>query len=220
MDARLTAGDVPVVMVGCMQMIGVHEGESSLRELLHDLRNHLQRVRLKAAGIAAATEKDRARLVSIDASVRDMNDLLEHVREAARVDLAVAPRRDRVDVGAVVERAAGQLGRLAPPVLELAPGAAFVTGDAERLQYAIAQLLKVVIRLTPAGRAVRVGGQVGAAEVIVRVEGAGPDAAPPAIELALFLARRSLEQQGGRFFLEQDAERLVIGFGLPAAPEA
>ena len=126
---------------------------------------------------------------SIERNARAQAQLVEDLLDISRIiagKLEVRPRP--MDLGLVIEAAAATLRPIAEAksvalTLDLAPGAGFLDGDADRLQQVIANLLSNAVKFTPAGGAVHVSLTSSAAEAVMRVSDTGAGIAPDFLPL-------------------------------------
>jgi PAS domain S-box-containing protein len=126
---------------------------------------------------------------SIERNARAQAQLVEDLLDISRIisgKLEVCPRP--MDLGAVIEAAATTLRPVAEAkrialTLDLAPGAGFLDGDADRLQQVVANLLSNAVKFTPAGGAVHVELSPCGAEAMMRVSDTGEGIAPDFLPL-------------------------------------
>ncbi len=126
---------------------------------------------------------------SIERNARAQAQLVEDLLDISRIisgKLEVRPRP--MDLGLVIEAAAATLRPIAEAkslalTLDLAPGAGFLDGDADRLQQVVANLLSNAVKFTPAGGAVHVSLTSSAVEAVMRVSDTGAGIAPDFLPL-------------------------------------
>lgn len=220
--------------------------DHALGVVSHDLRNPISAIGMCARALLAATpesETDRRQLAetivdSTELTQRMIRDLLD----VASIEVGrLAVERRIVPVAPILERAVGLFAReasergialrLEPPP-ELPP----ITGDADRLVQALANLISNALRHTERGGVVhvRAGGMRDGVEVIVRDTGSGipPDALPLIFErywtvrgnapkggtgLGLAIARGIVEAHGGRLSAESEVGKgSTFRFTIPA----
>jgi signal transduction histidine kinase/ActR/RegA family two-component response regulator len=126
---------------------------------------------------------------SIERNARAQAQLVEDLLDISRIisgKLEVRPRA--MDLALVIEAAAATLRPIAEAkslalTLDLAPGAGFLDGDADRLQQVVANLLSNAVKFTPAGGAVHASLTSSAAEVVMRVSDTGAGISPDFLPL-------------------------------------
>lgn len=193
-----------------------------LGKLSHDLRNQLSPMRTATQLLLShRVEPDRQRemLELVDRQVTRIARMLDDLSEYGRVhEEARQPRRERLDLGILVDTALGECGRHI-----VAAGLAFeqhmperrmpLDGERQRLVQTLSRLLENAIRFTPPGGRIElsVSAEGGVAEVRVRDSGAGipadridhifdlPDAprASERLGISLLLARACAIDHGG-----------------------
>jgi signal transduction histidine kinase len=218
--------------------------EATRREFItkvsHDLRTPLTAIKGFIVNLQdSAPAEAQASLATMDEQadrlIRLVDDLLTASRlqrgelrlNRAPVDLAVVAH----SAAAVVSRKAEQMG--VALALDLSAGLAqqAVSGDADRLQQVMVNLLDNALRATPAGGAVRLAVAAEAGQVMVTVSDGGsglsPEAKARAFEpyfrgpdggagLGLTIAREIVAAHGGRIWLENRSEGgMDAGFALP-----
>jgi len=119
----------------------------------------------------------------------------------------------------------------------IAPGAAIVTGDQDRLEQALQNLAANAIRYAPRGTAVRLAARRTGTDVVLSVADEGPGIAPEHLPhifdrfykadaaragisggsgLGLSIVKAIVERQGGRLTVESRAGRTVFEMTMPA----
>ncbi len=170
-----------------------------------------------------------------DRLIRLVDDLLAASRlqrgelrlSRATVDLAAVARSAAAVVSRKAEQSGVALALDLPADLARQP----LSGDADRLQQVIVNLLDNALRATPPGGAVRLAVAAGAGEVSVTVDDGGPGVTPEAkarafepyfrgpgggAGLGLTIAREIVAAHGGRIWLENRPEGgAQAGFALP-----
>ena len=181
-----------------------------LAMLAHELRNPLAPISA-AAQLLKVGNVDEARIRKtsdiIGRQVKHLTGLVDDLLDVSRVsrgqvELEKMPLEMRAVVVDAVEQINPQiLQRGHHLVLDLAPGAARVSGDAKRLVQVIANLLANAAKYTPVGGNIRLAMQVEQEQVVLTVEddgiGVGPDLIPHIFELFVQAERTSDRSAGG-----------------------
>jgi two-component system OmpR family sensor kinase len=182
----------------------------------HELRTPLTSVHgwadLYLQGALDADGVDRAMERIGDATTR-MRRLVEEMALLARLDADVPLARGRVDLGAVVDDALGDLDVLAPdrPVAWERPTTpVVVSGDRERLAQVVGNLVGNVLRHTPADAALTVRLAAGEGEARLEVHDDGPGVPPEVAPRAFERFVRQSAPAGP----EHTGERAGSGLGL------
>jgi signal transduction histidine kinase len=230
-------------------LLGTALSSDSLRQLAHEIRTPLNAI----AGFAEMIERQmlgpasaeyRARAGSILADAQRIQDVLDDLEEAARVEGATVPMQpEQVDCALLLARLTSTLGPVATAkgvalALSVAPHCAAALIDPRSAERMTARLLNAALGLARSGERIEVqlapGDGLRPETVIaitrprliaghddqalfdaMEIEGE-QDGAPPVLGLgfALRLVRSIAEACGGRLVLASDAFRLR----LPAVP--
>jgi signal transduction histidine kinase len=220
--------------------------EAARREFIarisHDLRTPLTAIKGLVVNLQdIAPEEMQASLATMDEQtdrlVRLVNDLLALSR-LQRGELRL--RHAEIDLGAVARSAAKLVGEKAKRLgvslsVELPGDLAALSGDADRLQQVVVNLLDNALKATPAGGTVLVRVWVNEEEVALAVtddgRGLTAEEAARAFEpyyrgpgggagLGLTIAREIVEAHSGRIWLKaRPLGGAEAGFALPIAPE-
>lgn len=158
------------------------EREEVLAIVSHDLKNPIHTVGLAAAILETAeipAPRREAQIGVIGRAVGEMNELIERLLDAARIDSGrFSVRRSPVAMDALVSEAL----RRAAPAAEGAgvrlegpePCGATVLADRSRILQVFGNLLGNAVSFTPPNGRVRLAVEVEAEEVVVRVRDDGP----------------------------------------------
>ncbi len=181
-----------------------------LAMLAHELRNPLAPISaaahlLKIGKVDAARVRQASEIIS--RQVQHLTSLVDDLLDVSRVSRGqVELERIPLELRAVVVDAVEQVNPLILQrghhlVLDLAPGAARVSGDAKRLVQVIANLLANAAKYTPEGGNIRLAMQVEQEQVVLTVEdngiGLGADLVPHVFELFTQAERSSDRSAGG-----------------------
>jgi signal transduction histidine kinase len=154
----------------------------------------------------AADDDRRARLLaSLEGETLRIARLVEDIRDLAELDDPdVSFVREPVDVARVVAAAALRFAHAPGAAIDVEGDEVIVVGDAQRLDQALANLLKNARRYTPAARRIRVVVRRDGDSAIVVVEDEGPGVPPEA-----------LARLGERLFrVDEGRDRTRGGHGL------
>jgi len=205
------------------------------------MRGYLETLAMPELTLDEATRTRYLRIIGDETARLDrlIGDLLELARleggggTMRTSNVAVADLFDRVK--ARHERACQE----AAISLEasIAPGAAIVTGDQDRLEQALQNLAANAIRYAPRGTAVRLAARRTGTDVVLSVADEGPGIAPEHLPhifdrfykadaaragisggsgLGLSIVKAIVERQGGRLTVESRAGRTVFEMTMPA----
>jgi len=228
----------------------VRSEKELLANVSHELRTPLARIRV-ALELAAEGDLERARrfLGEIGADLAELDQLVEDVLAAARLDLAASAelplRRAPLDLAAVAEAAAARFRAGRPDrrlEVELGGPLPALTGDAALLRRLVDNLLDNAGKYSepPAPVLLAVRAREGVVELEVRDRGIGiaaedlPRLFTPffrtdrsrargsgGVGLGLALARRIAEAHGGRIAIaSREGEGTTVTVVLPVPPEA
>jgi two-component system OmpR family sensor kinase len=165
----------------------VHGKERLLRDISHELRSPLARMRV-ALGLARQSGADTAReLDRLELETERLDALIGHVLKLARLDASASRlQRDTVDLGELVDRIAADAAFEAqardvhvqwqPPAKPVR-----VSGDAPLLASAVENVVRNALRYTREGSAVEIEVGADAANARIAVRDRGPGV--PASEL-------------------------------------
>jgi signal transduction histidine kinase len=218
------------------------------RDLVHDVAHELRapltslRCRLEAIIDGLAPDPRRA-LGDLQEEVLHLGRLVDDLQ-----DVALAEARElRLDVRDVnLEEIARSAARSAglehdPRLTVGVPADLVAHGDGLRLRQVVLNLLTNADRHTPAGGSIEIYGAAGADEIIVEVRNTGSRLEPGQIArlfdrfyrtdpsrqrvtggtgLGLAIVKHLVEAHGGRVWARSDADRVTVGFSLPAANRA
>jgi len=220
--------------------------EATRREFIakvsHDLRTPLTAIKGLIVNLQdSAPAETQASLATMDEQTDRLIRLVDDLLTASRLQRGeLRLKRATVDLSAVARSAAAVVSRKAEQsgvtlALDLPANIALrpVSGDADRLQQVMVNLLDNAVKVTPPGSAVRLTLASEADEVMVTVNDGGPGLSPEvkarAFEayfrgpgggagLGLTIAREIVAAHGGRIWLENRPEGgAQAGFALPLA---
>jgi heavy metal sensor kinase len=228
---------------------GVQEQRRLVDDTSHELRSPLAAMRAELDVSLRADQLDppaRAVLESTREEVirlsRMVDDLLTLAgADEGRLDLALTGA-DLGEVAGDVVRAMEPLAAAHGITLRLEAGPAPVTGDRDRLQQAIGNLVDNAIKYSPHSAVVRIATVTEGDEAVIRVTDAGPGVAPELRErvfdrffradasrtratggsgIGLAIVRELARAHGGRAWVEPRAGGgSVFGLALPSRPSA
>jgi two-component system sensor histidine kinase CpxA len=154
--------------------------EELLRDISHELRSPLARLRL-ASGLA----RDRARrdgaLDRIDREVERIDQMIGQILRFSRLGSGPAPNHEPIDLAELLEECVEDAGIEADVEgkaveLELA-AAPWVVGERAQLRSAIDNVLRNAVRFTPPGAATRVALRADEALAVIEIGDPGPGVA-------------------------------------------
>ena len=209
------------------QLVGVHR--TLLANASHELRSPLARIRL---GIELlATDPTAERRAELTRDIAELDQLIEEILLASRLEGGVAPMRESVDFTAVV---AEECARVNVPLQAVAVK---VTGDARLLHRLVRNLLENAARYGGDSVEAELHTVAGGIEFDVRDRGpgvgesehervfdpfyraAGASEANGGVGLGLSLVRQIARQHGGEVrCLPRDGGGSIFRVTLPAAP--
>ncbi len=153
--------------------------ERLVQDAAHELRTPLTSLRTNASVLLRFAELHpdaRARLLAdVDGETRELTHLIDEL-----VDLATrryeAEESERIELGEVVERAAGRVRRRTGRTISVDADASALVGQPKALERAVSNLLENAVKFAPSGP-VDVLVRDGRVEVLDRGPGMGDDAA-------------------------------------------
>jgi two-component system OmpR family sensor kinase len=200
----------------------VEDSQNAQRDFVanvsHELKTPLTSIQGFAQAILDGTAEDTTSLQHAAQVIFDESDrlkrLVEDLLDLARIDAGqIDFRRDRVDLNAIITNVSDRLGIRARDaeveIQELLPVFPPMIGDGDRLAQVFTNLVDNAIEHSPAGGAVRIGGEASQGWVSIYVEDEGPGI--PTQELSRIFER----------FYQMDKARSSrgVGLGLPISRE-
>ncbi len=211
-----------------------------IAQVSHDLRTPLTAIKGFIVNLQdSAPAESQASLATMDEQADRLIRLVDDLLAASRLQRGeLHLNRTTVDLAAVARSAAALLSRKAEQMgvtlaLDLPADVARqpVSGDADRLQQVLVNLLDNALKATPPGGAVRLAVADGVGEARVTVDDGGPGVTPEAqaqafepyfrgpgggAGLGLTIAREVIAAHGGRIWLEnRPTGGAQSGFALP-----
>ncbi|MEX0786564.1 MAG: ATP-binding protein, partial [Dehalococcoidia bacterium] len=216
----------------------------------HELRTPLAAIKsvIETLQRGALAEPEAAAdfLARADAEADRLVQMVEELLELSRIESGQVPLvRQPVDVSDVLARAVERMRAQAQLndvglTLEVSPGLPAITGDGERLERVVLNLLQNAIKFTPAGGSVHVSANREADTVTVRVhdtgEGIDADELPRVFErfykgdrsrvgagsgLGLAIVKHTVEAHGGTVGVSSDPGRgSTFTFTIPSSSVA
>ncbi|MCQ4348718.1 HAMP domain-containing histidine kinase [Pseudomonas stutzeri] len=210
-----------------------------LRDVSHELRSPLARLRIALALAERAGDEERARLwPRLSQECDRLEALISEILVLARMD-AESSQPQAVDVAGLLGKLREDARLLAPQQdirLDIAPGLQ-LHGWPELVERALDNLLRNALRFNPPGQPLEVGARRDGAGVLLEVRDHGPGVAEehlaqlgepffrapgqsaPGHGLGLAIARRAAQRHGGRLLLaNHPAGGFVARLELPSAP--
>lgn len=210
-----------------------------LRDVSHELRSPLARLRIALALAERAEPAERERLwPRLTRECDRLEALISEILVLARVD-AEQTSAEQVALEPLVAGLVHDAQVSSPEqsiTLAIAPGLTLRSWPI-LLERAIDNLVRNAVRFNPAGEPIEISAAVGGSEVIITVRDHGPGCAPehlaqlgepfyrapgqpaPGHGLGLAIARRAAERQGGRLVLgNHDDGGFVARLELPLVP--
>jgi K+-sensing histidine kinase KdpD len=214
-----------------------------LANVSHELRTPLGSLLTGSTGLAARPdlpEDARSELTAMSEEARRLGRLVGDMLDMARIEgNALDLRLETVDIRDAIQGAVDRLHRTSPsrPVVWSPPAAELtVVADWDRLAHVLDNLLANADHHAPPATPITLIAALGArGMVVVHVTDQGPgvpaelrdrvferfvrgDGAAPGTGLGLAIVKGLVEAQGGRVWLEEDADRpgARFGFALPA----
>lgn len=246
MDPGLTRRDDEIgalsrefdLMVGRVRGL-LESKETLLRDVSHELRSPLARLRFSLGLLREGRKPDPKALDQIDREVQRIDQLIGQILSFSRLS-GPEPAREPVDLGALVEDVAADARIEAEPagkrIIVTIPEPVGVIGDAHLLRSAIENVLRNAVRFTVGDTAVEVAVTEGAGRARVSVRDHGPGVGPADLPrlfepffraengdgsgqgLGLAIARRIVELHDGAISAENAAGGgLTIRLSLPSA---
>lgn len=151
--------------------------EQLLRNIAHELRSPLARLRLAAELARRKDERQDVQLDRIERECERLDTLVDNTLRLARLGAQPEPS-DTLDLAAivssVVDDARYEAGEQQLRILWDSPPPVLVTGDRDSLASAIENVLRNALRFAPAHSAIRVRLLVGARDACLEIEDRGP----------------------------------------------
>jgi heavy metal sensor kinase len=226
---------------------GVQEQRRLVADTSHELRSPLAAMRAELDVSLHADELDPPARAVLESTREEVIRLSRMVDDLLTLAGADEGRLDLMLTGADLGEVAGEVARAMEPLaaaheitLRLEPAPAPVTGDRDRLQQAIGNLVDNAIKYSPPGAVVRITTATEGDEAVVRVADAGPGVAPELRErvfdrffradasrtratggsgIGLAIVRELARAHGGRAWVQsRPGGGSVFGLALPSAP--
>jgi two-component system OmpR family sensor kinase len=168
------------------------------------MRGYIETLTMAEVQLDAATRQRYMGIVTDE--THRLEQIIGDLLDLARLEGGgVALRREHVDVASLFERVAARHerelhGRGVRLVSRVDPGAAFVPGDADRLEQALQNLAANALRHTPAQGEIALTAEPAGGRVRIRVRDTGPGIAPDHLPLVFdrfFKADASRKASGG-----------------------
>ncbi len=216
----------------------------------HELRTPLASIKSVIETLQAGALKDETVaedfLARADLEVDRLAQMVEELLELSRIESGEVPlSRELVDIGAVVTRAVERLRPQAEKqqlrlTAVTAPVLPPVTGDAERLERVVINLIHNALKFTPAGGSIDVRIDVSDGKMTVQVSDTGAGIAPEDLPrvferfykadrsrqsggtgLGLAVVKHTVEAHGGTVTVQsQPGKGSIFAFSIPTAPQA
>jgi K+-sensing histidine kinase KdpD len=201
-----------------------------LHAVSHDLRSPLTAIRAASEGLDNAavqlSPREREELFeTIGIEVRRLERLVDNLLDLSRLEAGPARRTPELwTIDALLASALEQLGREADRVeTTLAADAGLVRVDGAQLRRVLVNLLENALKFSPPNDPIEVSVEAEGGRIVVRVRDRGPgiaetdrerifeafergSSAGPGSGLGLAIARGFAEANGGRVWVEPDAE--------------
>ena len=159
----------------------VTDKETLLRDVSHELRSPLARIRVALALAQRRSDQDaQPDLARIERETERLDELVGQVMTLTRLRTATAPRRELVQLDTLISEVVDD-ARFEHPqsVIEYKCGAvAQLSGDPDGLKSAIENVVRNALAYSEPGHPIVVGLTVTADEAIIRVLDRGPGVAP------------------------------------------
>lgn len=159
----------------------VTDKEALLRDVSHELRSPLARIRMALAlAQRRADSSVQSDLARIEREAERLDALVGQVMTLTRLRTATEPRRELVDLGAIVSEVVDD-ARFEHPETRIdytANGPARLLGDPDGLKSAIENVVRNALIYGSSGESIEVRLEAGARDVAIRVLDRGPGVAP------------------------------------------